>query len=750
MELLSPAGNYESALVALNAGADAIYIGGKNFSARMAADNFSDEEMIDIINKAHIIGKKVYVAMNTLVYQDEFVSAVNYAEFLHRNNVDALIIQDIGLAYYLHKVYPNLVLHASTQINCHNLKQAKTLKKLGFTRIVLARETSLTFASEVKNIGLEVEVFVHGALCVSYSGNCLMSSFIGSRSGNRGKCAQPCRMKYTLCTDNNEIINNYCLSTKDLNTLDKVNMYLKNNIDSLKIEGRLKQNQYVYLVTKAYRTALDACLKNQKNISYETDQNNLQSIFSRNFTSGYIFNENRFSILNQDSSSHQGEKIGFVKTTRNNSVFIQLIKDVHRLDGIRFNDNKQYGRQIQRLFVNNKPLDIGKKGQIIEIKNVDVKVNNNVEVIRTSSYLLLKDIDIKSKIPVKKSISAKIIAFKNKPLTFEIITDIGRIKKVGSLVEESINSGTSKERIIEQFSKLGNYPFDLNRVDFKGDLDIFIPITEINKLKTEVINEYLKLINLRKDIVINEYDSKVVKTTNNKVNISALCYKKENVELINKLNIPTYSVFNNNLEERISNNTTFKNKIVHNFVEGDDLIASPYCNITNSYTLDAFYNFGFNECILSLELDQRTIKLIIDDYYCRHHVYPNVGLYLYGRNDMMIVKSCVIGTCFHNKNDGCSRCEQHQFYLKDRMGAKFPLVKDSNCNTRILDYKILYLIDKLNELKQMNIFNFYLNFTIENSEDIKNIIKNAKENLYLPTSIDNDGYYKGHYVTRAL
>ena len=164
MELLSPAGNYRSAIASFNAGSDAIYLGGKLFSARMNADNFSDDEIVQIIQYAHRIGRKVYVTMNTLIFQDEFVKAVNFARFLYNNRVDGVIIQDLGLAHYLHKTMPNLILHASTQLNCHNLQQAIALKKIGFKRVVLARESDIKLIKEVKSIGLEVEVFVHEKL----------------------------------------------------------------------------------------------------------------------------------------------------------------------------------------------------------------------------------------------------------------------------------------------------------------------------------------------------------------------------------------------------------------------------------------------------------------------------------------------------------------------------------------------------------------------------------------------------------
>ena len=205
MELLAPGGNYNSFIAAINAGADAIYLGGKCFSARAYSSNFEKEEIAELIKYAHVRNVKVYVTINTLIFEDEFFDAVSFASFLYQNDVDGLLLQDLGLASYLHKVYPDLILHASTQLSCHNIIEAKSLINLGFKRIVLAREVSLLEAKKIKELGVEVEVFVQGALCVSYSGNCLMSSFIGGRSGNRGRCAQPCRHQVKLVSKNKEL-----------------------------------------------------------------------------------------------------------------------------------------------------------------------------------------------------------------------------------------------------------------------------------------------------------------------------------------------------------------------------------------------------------------------------------------------------------------------------------------------------------------------------------------------------------------
>ena len=224
IELLAPAGNMESLISAIMAGCDAVYISGKKYGARAFANNFSFEEIVEAIKLAHLYDVKVYVTVNTLIYESEMDDFLKYIEFLYRNNVDAVIMQDLGAMDLVRQVYPKLEIHASTQMNIHSLETVKLLEKLNIKRCVLAREMSL---SEIKNIkdnsNMELEVFVQGALCISYSGQCLMSSLIGARSGNRGTCAQCCRMKYDLIKDN-KIVNKdkYILSTKDLCTLKNI------------------------------------------------------------------------------------------------------------------------------------------------------------------------------------------------------------------------------------------------------------------------------------------------------------------------------------------------------------------------------------------------------------------------------------------------------------------------------------------------------------------------------------------------
>ena len=285
-ELLSPAGNMECLKAAVNNGADAIYLGGKTFGARAYAGNFSNEELKEAVNYAHLYGVKIYITVNTIIYNTEVDELIKYIEYLYKIGVDALIMQDIGMISLVRKVFPNMEVHASTQCHNHNNEGIKLLKELGVTRIVLDREMSL---EEIENIDVDIEkeVFIHGALCNCYSGCCLFSFMNGGRSGNRGECTQVCRLPFKLIK-NGEYVNNeskYLLSTKELNTINNFNKLLDSDIISFKIEGRMKSPSYVGYVTRIYRKLIDSY---SNRISSE-EEDNLKILFNREFTNGYLF-----------------------------------------------------------------------------------------------------------------------------------------------------------------------------------------------------------------------------------------------------------------------------------------------------------------------------------------------------------------------------------------------------------------------------------------------------------------------------
>lgn len=306
MELLAPAGSFDAAVAAVQAGADAIYIGGKDFSARRGAKNFTDEEIIEIVKYCHLHNTDVHVAANILVKPEETEKFIEYVGFLNSSGIDALIIQDIGMAKIIRKIYPDLPLHASTQMTCASLLHVKYLEDMGFSRVVLARELSKEEILYIcKNSKIEIEVFVHGAICMSYSGQCLMSSIIGGRSGNRGMCAQPCRLPYTFKEDGKKIREGYVLSPKDMSLVENIKELKECGVSSLKVEGRLKRPEYVAAVIGVYRKYIDTLKK-----VTEEDKKILENSFSRSgFTNGYFLGKPGSNMMSYTTPGNTSENI---------------------------------------------------------------------------------------------------------------------------------------------------------------------------------------------------------------------------------------------------------------------------------------------------------------------------------------------------------------------------------------------------------------------------------------------------------
>ena len=264
-ELLSPAGNIECLKAAINNGADACYLGGKSFGARAFAGNFTNEELKEAVEYAHLYGVKIYITVNTIIYNNEVNDFIEYIKYLYQIGVDALIMQDIGMISLVRQTFPNFEIHASTQLHNHNNEGIKALKDLGVTKVVLDREMTLEQIENI-NVDIEKEVFIHGALCNSYSGCCLFSYMNGGRSGNRGECTQPCRLPYKLIKNGKYISNEdkYLLSTRELNTIHNFDKLMNSDITCFKIEGRMKSPSYVGYITRIYRKLIDNYQKNNK------------------------------------------------------------------------------------------------------------------------------------------------------------------------------------------------------------------------------------------------------------------------------------------------------------------------------------------------------------------------------------------------------------------------------------------------------------------------------------------------------
>ena len=552
VELLAPAGDFSCLKAAIEAGCDAVYIGGKLFGARAFSSNFTDDEIIKAINYAHLFGVKVYVTTNTLIYDKEVERFLEYILFLHKNNVDAVIIQDLGMLDLVRQTFPNLEVHASTQMHIHNLDGASFMEKLGVKRVVLARETSISKIKEIKEkTNIDIEIFIHGALCVSYSGQCLMSSLIGNRSGNRGTCAGSCRQSYSIVDENNNIIlnNKYPLSMKDLCSLENLKTLLDIGVTSLKIEGRMKSSSYVYTVVKLYRLAIDSYYKNNNIYIDEKELYNLNKIFNREFTKGFLFDEENNKVINMKRPNHQGVEIGKVINYKNNVAMIKLNDEININDGLRIVGKKDIGVNVNNFYINSKLVKTAKKGDIITIK-VNDKVEKDDKVLLTLDSKLNEEINnIISSNQRKVLVKAKFIAKEDKQITFELTDFINKVVVISeNKVTKALNKPITKEEIKEKLNKIKDTVYKYESLDIEIDDNIFIPLNIINDLKRKAFEELNNKRLYKIPYKRCEYKRNVKSYPKEKL-LNILILKDENIDSLKKKYDYIYS--SNNIDNTI-------------------------------------------------------------------------------------------------------------------------------------------------------------------------------------------------------
>ena len=686
-ELLSPAGNMECLKAAVSAGADAVYLAGQNFGARAYASNFTDEELIEAIKYCHLYGVKVYVTVNTMITEELVKPCIKYIDFLHKSNVDALIMSDIGMIDYARRTYPNLEIHVSTQAHIHNLEGARFVESLGIKRVVLARETDIDTLKQIKeNTNIELEVFVHGALCICYSGQCLMSSLIGGRSGNKGTCAQSCRMKYSF-EHEGKIINkdNYLLSTKDLNTLEYIGDLIDIGIDSLKIEGRMKSKEYVYLVTKLYRKAIDSYVENKIINIDEEEINNLKKIFNRKYTKGFLNKEDNNNFTNPERPNHIGTNLGKVISSKNGFVKIKLCDNLNVKDGIRIlNKEEDYGTTIFKMKKNNNYVEEAFKDDIIEIK-IEKRVDVDDLVVKTTDYKLVNEIDkyIEEgrKIKIKGTIKCKL----NEPIILKLTDSVNNVEvKSDFNIEESINRPTTKEDIFNHINKLGNTIYEFDELTIINDDNIFINIKDLNEIRREAID---KLNNKRLyqipykyqeyNIELNEYTeefgySYLIHDMDdyNKYKDKAKDIITDNVELYNDLVLDDKMILK--IPRVINEYPNYNIKVLigefGSINKFNDKISDFSFNIANSYAVAFMHSNNIKRVTLSIELNEFEIKKLVDNYKERYNKLPNLEVIISSIPESMVSKFNLVNYLNVPNNDN---------YLIDKFKNKFKVeIKD--------------------------------------------------------------------------
>lgn len=686
IELLSPAGNMECLKAAIHAGCDAAYLGGSSFGARAFSKNFTDHEIIDAINYAHLYGVKVYVTMNTLVYENETTAFLNYVEFLHKNNVDAIILQDFGMFDLIRKTFPNLELHASTQMHIHNLDGTQLMEKLGMKRVVLARETSIDEIKKIKeNSNIDLEIFIHGALCISYSGQCLMSSLIGGRSGNRGTCAGACRLKYDIINSQGKKLNknNYPLSTKDLNGLEHIEDLIKAGVTSLKIEGRMKSKEYVYMVTRLYRQVIDSYYQSGKISFNEKDLIKLKKIFNRKYTKGFLNNASNDEIINDYRPNHLGVDIGKIIDYNKGFAKIKLTDTITIGSGLRVIGKKEdIGINVNDFYLNKKLVKVAHAGDTISIK-VNTPVAINSPVVITTDTNIINEINHELLTnPRKVPINITFTAINNKPLELTITDDTNSITVTDIIPDIAKNNPTTINTIQNKLSKLGDTIYKINNFNITLDDNLFIPLKNLNELRRQAIE------------LLNEKRLYQIPFIKKEYNIDIPDFKKEKLltclvedqSSINKITRHYDQIFSeDNLPNTILKLPRVITKYPNNFhgmvgeIGAFNRLTNLYTdfsfNVTNSYTVAFLHSLGAKRITLSYELTTQQITDLINQYHNRYHLHPNLELIVSGYEEIMISKYSIPKTYHDNL-----------LYLRDTYNNHYK-IKEKNNLMYIYNYK---------------------------------------------------------------
>ncbi|MDU5471407.1 MAG: DUF3656 domain-containing protein [Peptoniphilus harei] len=744
-ELLAPAGDMAALKAAVSAGANAIYLGYDEFSARAKAKNFNKEELEEAIDYAHLRGVDIYVTFNILIADFEVKRAMKSVKMLYDIGVDALILQDIGIAAKIREDFPDFELHASTQMAVNNYYGAKFLKEMGFSRVVLARETPIFEIEKIKELDLDVETFIHGALCVSYSGECLMSSMIGGKSGNRGECAQACRRSYEIIDfDGRKLADRlYYLSPKDLNTLDDVAKIIRAGGYSLKIEGRMKNPEYVYTVVSSYKKSLEGKLR-------EEDREDTLQVFNRGFTKGLFNGDFGRDFISYDRPDNRGIEIGRVIEVGRNSAKIIFDQDVYPGDGLEFNSSKKRFGMKSRDFY-----EAGKTYQVELFK----RPLENSTINRTYSKKLYEKIDEKiDSYDYKRKVCVDLkIKIGEKPVIYLKSDDLEGTYILDRLVEPAKKAGLERERVVENISKTGDSIFELDGINLDLDDNAFLPISAINELRREGLKiledkilsgsiervkvdnkleghknnlkrekslvkvffnkfEDLKRTDLNKidEIIIRAKDLEKFKKSYGNREVSIYLDKFYSYDELERLR--TYILKNKNIKGLWINNLSeyyiFKD-------DGLELNADLGLNIFNRISLDFFKELGFKSATLSPEMNSGQIQNIIKGEDME------VNVISYGRVPVMTMKHCpysIEKNCVDERN--CPTCKFKNYLLRDEKSVDFEVLRQNTFTEIFNSYPIL-LDAYENKLKENKISHLLL--ADEFTNEVIDLYKDYKE-----------------------
>lgn len=634
VELLAPVGDWNCLKAAVQNGADAVYFGVEQFNARMYAANFNVEDMKQVIDYCKLRNVKTNLTLNTLLENCEFDNAVDLAKEAYKAGVDAIIVQDLGLAKYLIDNIPGLPIHASTQMTVHNLQGVLKLEKLGFDRVVLSRELSCEEIEYIcKNCKVEIETFIHGALCICYSGQCLFSSVVGGRSGNRGKCAGPCRLPYELISENAEtherksIDKGYLLSTKDLCGIAYLPRLIQAGVKCFKIEGRMKSPEYVATVTRIYRKYIDMVLNNDDFIIDEKDINDLMQVFNRGgFSDGHLDSKHNRNLIFPEKPSNMGIYLGTIKKYNSNKghITLQLEEDLELGDSISVSNeaSKYLVSELMIKNVNQKKVSANTEVTIGRMKG-NIKVGD--KVYRISSKALSDfakasyDNCENKKIPLNCTVTIK----KNTPISMEISTNKNTcynelyssiyVKEISNMIPiDALKTPISVERVVKQISKTTNTPFSFENITVLLDDGLYVPsISTLNELRRTTLEKVEQKILSRAKRTLLDLSRK----------------SKESITYTPNVKNPEISVLFRQLDLDFDYTKLDKEKITNIYVSLELFISKKYSKVI-SYFSDNYNLYIYVPSIIKTNYKNialSTIEQAVMIYNIKGFIVSNIG-----------------------------------------------------------------------------------------------------------------------------
>ena len=721
MNIVAPAGNYEKLEAAIKAGANEVYFGLKGFGARRNNQNLNIQEILDGIDYAHLRGVKTLLTLNTIMKDVEIDSAYYNISRIYEHGIDAVIVQDLGFVKFLKENFPKLTIHGSTQMTVANHVEANKLKELGLSRVVLARELSF---EEIKSIrektDIELEIFVSGSLCIAYSGNCYISSFIGGRSGNRGLCAYSCRKKFQDEEGNKAYFlspNDQLLQTEEINKLKEI------GIDAIKVEGRKKSNEYVYETVSYYDNILKG--KPRPTESYK--------LFNRGYSKGYFYLDNK--LMNFKYSSNFGYFLGArIENSNNFKIDDELILG----DGVQFVDEdfeKISGEYVSRITIRGEKVQKAERNDIVSIgklpegtkyiyKNYSKEINDRI----------IHNLKVSKRF---SSVDAELYAEKGKEMVLKFFLNnlkgerISAIKK-GNVITEDARKEITKEQIAEKLGELGETTFELGNVKIDYDGTSFIPFSELKNLKRECIKQLeMELLESYKR---TGSPKKTYSFSNEKIEkeplFSALVSNKEQEKAcreagITKIYYKQYDVAKEkNLDktDKIKLDTNLASNLYQAVMgekkrlKGQSLDWN--LNVYNNYTLDLFSEFDNLETVfLSPELNYKQFKNIKSDKIKK-------GMVIYGYLKGMYIEHKIF--------------DKEYKELKGDHYDRYKVLKNDLDNIELYLDKPMNLIPKLDLIREFNFDELRMDFTFETPQEVKKIIGSlkTKKGNYNPYSFE--------------